>query len=342
MKLSAQVSVKSDAQMELVFPILESVDSDERLQKKGMYIMVEIRSIEYGLYPRSEHVRLSISKWERNALDHKSLGKLMDAEKKEILKLFNKSGINFYTDPLINWQDILRMVASLSLDTPFEKISRYRETNTFYRQPLVESYPRLGEIREEDSTPDSHLPGSMYVSDNSDHYMYFLPGIESFVNMSFLSPELNRERVMDSFLEIYLDLIKKHGMERILLFEPYPDSHFYEGNWDIFGSAQVFYVRYGLTEGSFSERKDSGPFSLIASNEKEFDVAARHSEVPGIALMNSQNTYLENPEKLRKSATKMSSSLKLDEIFVTHTEYFDFLPHVIANKKVEILGKVGD
>ena len=310
--------------------------------KKGMYIMVEIRSIEYGLYPRSEHVRLSISKWERNALDHKSLGKLMDAEKKEILKLFNKSGINFYTDPLINWQDILRMVASLSLDTPFEKISRYRETNTFYRQPLIESYPRLGEIKEDESTPDSHLPGSMYVSDNSDHYMYFLPGIESFVNMSFLSPELNRERVMDSFLEIYLDLIKKHGMKRILLFEPYPDSHFYEGNWDIFGTAQVFYVRYGLTEGSFSERKDSGPFSLIASNEKEFDVAARHSEVPGIALMNSQNTYLENPEKLRKSATKMSSSLKLDGIFVTHTEYFDFLPHVIANKKVEILGKVGD
>ena len=59
------------------------------------------------------------------------------------------------------------MVASLSLDTPFEKISRYRETNTFYRQPLVESYPRMGEIREEESTPDSHLPGSMYVSDNS-------------------------------------------------------------------------------------------------------------------------------------------------------------------------------
>jgi 5-methyltetrahydropteroyltriglutamate--homocysteine methyltransferase len=307
-----------------------------------MYIMVRIRSIEYGLYPRSEHVRLSISKWERNALDHKSLGKLMDAEKKEILKLFNQSGINFYTDPMINWQDILRMVASLSLDTPFEKISRYRETNTFYRQPLVESYPRMGEIREEESTPDSHLPGSMYVSDNSDHYMYFLPGIESIVNMSFLSPELNRDRVMDSFLEIYLDLIKKHRMKRILLFEPYPDSHFYEGNSDIFGSAQVFYVRYGLIDEPFSKSKDARPFSLIASNEKELVVAARQSEVPGIALMNAQNTYLENPEKLSKSATKMSSALKLDEIFVTHTEYFDFLPLVIANKKVGILGKVGE
>jgi hypothetical protein len=33
MKLSAQVSVKSDAQMELVFPIPESADSDEWLQK---------------------------------------------------------------------------------------------------------------------------------------------------------------------------------------------------------------------------------------------------------------------------------------------------------------------
>jgi 5-methyltetrahydropteroyltriglutamate--homocysteine methyltransferase len=304
--------------------------------------MVKIRSIEYGLYPRSEHVRLSISKWERNALDHNSLGKLMDAEKKEILRFFNRYGIDFYTDPLINWQDILRMVASLTLDTPFEKISRYRETNTFYRQPLIETYPRLGEIREDESTPDSHLPGSMYISDNSDHYMYFLPGIESFVNMSNISKELKRERVLDSLLEIYLDLIKKHGMERLLLFEPYPDAYLYEGNSDIFSSAQVFYVRYGLTDNSFSKNRDARPFSLIASNEKEFKVAARRSEVPGIALMNGQNTYLEDPEKLRESAIKISSSLKLDECFVTHTEYFDFLPHVIADKKIQILGKVGE
>ena len=304
--------------------------------------MLKIKSIEYGLYPRSEHIRLSISKWERNALDHKSLGKLMDSEKKELLKMFNRAGVNYYTDPLINWQYILRMVASMSLDTPFEKISRYRETNTFYRQPLIESYPRLHEISDEDSTPDSHLPGSMYISDNSENYTYFLPGIESFVNMSYVSPELKTERIQDSLLEIYLDLIKKHRMKRILLFEPYPDKSMYDGYSHIFDSAQVFCVRYGLTDSSFGKGNNARPFSLIASNEKEFRVAASHCEVPGIALMNSQNTYLEKPDKLRKDVAEVSSSLKLDQVFVTHTEYLDFLPHVIAAKKVEVLGKVGE
>ncbi|EQD71078.1 hypothetical protein B1B_04655, partial [mine drainage metagenome] len=81
----------------------------------GKLVMVKIESIEYGLYPRSEQVRLSISKWERKALNHHSLGKLLDDEKRELLKHFSQSGVDYYTDPLINWQDILRMVASLSL-----------------------------------------------------------------------------------------------------------------------------------------------------------------------------------------------------------------------------------
>ncbi|MCL4451901.1 MAG: hypothetical protein M1327_04685 [Candidatus Thermoplasmatota archaeon] len=304
--------------------------------------MLKIRSIEYGLYPRSEHIRLSISKWERNALDHKSLGKLMDSEKKELLKMFNQAGINYYTDPLINWQDILRMVASMSLDTPFEKISRYRETNTFYRQPLIESYPSLHDISDEDSTPDSHLPGSMYITDGTENYAYFLPGIESFVNMSYVSPELKTERIQDSLLEIYLDLIKRHGMKRILLFEPYPDKSMYEGYSHVFDSAKVFYVRYGLTNSSIGKGINAKPFSIIASSEKEFRIAASHCEVPGIALMNSQNTRVEESEQLRKDVAELSSPLGLDEVFVTHTEYLDFLPHVIAAKKVQVLGKVGE
>ncbi len=308
----------------------------------GKLIMVKIESIEYGLYPRTETARLSISKWERKALDHHSLGKLLDDEKRDLLNYFRQSGVNYYTDPLINWQDILRMVASLSLDTPFEKISRYRETNTFYRQPYIESYPVIGEIKEEDSTPDSHLPGSMYVNDNTDHYVHFLPGIESFVNMSLASPELRRERIMDSLLEIYLDLIKVNKTKRLLLFEPYPDTSIYHGYQDIFDSAQVFYIRYGITEKIFGTTQKVKPYSLIAGNEAELRVSAKHSEVPGFALIDSQNTFLEDPRKLRERAAKASSSLGIEKILVTHTEYLDFLPRIIADKKVQIIGKVGD
>jgi Methionine synthase II (cobalamin-independent) len=173
--------------------------------------MSKVETMLYGIYPRDEQLRIAISKWERGATTTSELSGIINKEKHNLLSVFRQSGLDHYTDPLVNWHDILRMISYTISSKQLEKLGRYRETNTFYKQPEIDDYPVYHDLSEQDSDPDKFLPGEIYSNDNSDSYLHFLPGPESFLNMSIVKKELKREKILESLITVYKEIMKKIG-----------------------------------------------------------------------------------------------------------------------------------
>lgn len=304
--------------------------------------MNKIETMLYGIYPRDEQLRIAISKWERGVTKTAELAGIINKEKHGLLTVFRSAGLDHYTDPLVNWHDILRMVSYTISSKQLEKLGRYRETNTFYKQPEIDDYPVYHDLREQDSDPDKFLPGDIYSNDNSDSYLHFLPGPESFLNMSIVRKELKREKILESLIAVYREIMKKNGIKRLLLFDPYPDQTIFPGYGDIFRSAEVYLVRYAVSSETFKDSNSGQPYALVSDSHSVIDILAASSRLPGITLMDSQNTYLEDPQRIKEKANNIREENSLDRLLVTHTEYLDFLPRVIADKKVKILGLVGE
>ena len=68
--------------------------------------MSKVETMLYGIYPRDEQLRIAISKWERGATTTSELSGIINKEKYNLLSVFRQSGLDHYTDPLVNWHDI--------------------------------------------------------------------------------------------------------------------------------------------------------------------------------------------------------------------------------------------
>lgn len=301
--------------------------------------MTKIRSMIYGIYPRSEPLRISISKWERNAISQDELQDVISREKNDLLEKFRSDGIWGYTDPLSNWNDILRGVTRILTQVNLGKLTRYKETNTFYKQPEFTGYPEFaGKIAPPDH--DTHLPGQLFESSGSG-YFHFLPGIDSLLNMSVIDPDLDVEKLHESTLMVYKQIIREYGIKDLVLFEPYPGdiaSSVYE---DLFSSTHVHYVIDDLHHGFFKEIKKQ-PESVVVKSRDAFQELHAVTDIPGLALFDAQNTKIEDPVSIRSDILALAESGGEDEVVVTHTEYLDFLPRIIADKKAKSIGDAGD
>lgn len=301
--------------------------------------MTKVKSLIYGIYPRSEPLRNAISKWERKTIDQVELSAEILKEKKALLELFREEKIWGYTDPLSNWNDVLRGISGVFSQITLGRLTRYKETNTFYRQPCITGYPGFSDTM---PTPDhdTYLPGDLFLQSEA-HYFHFLPGIDSFLNMSLVDHSLDTDKLQEHLVAAYKEIAAKYGIRDLVLYEPYPSHRASRHYNEIFSRFKTYYVIGDLPSGYFEEIENE-PYSIITSNRERFSDLCSHTAVPGLALFDSQNTRIEDPSSVRSELLKMAESNGIDEAIVSHTEYLDFLPRSIADKKVGAIGSAGD
>jgi len=290
---------------------------------------MEIRSLIYGLYPRSEKVRKSLSRWERNMISEGEVAELMYEESQLYYKMCKVNGIELCSDPLFNWYDILRPL-SLSIEgITLGSLTRYKETNTFYRMPIINDIISLGEINVFRSLKDNP-PLPLYHPNDSD-YLYFLPGIESFIKMSRVRGEGKQRE--DEMANIYNDIIKKYSIKSLVIYEPMNVSNF--SIYDkISPSVEILLVTSGKVDQNMFSSLSRKFYSILSDNPY---VVSKYCKIPGIKIVDAFNTHLERDalEKMKKYKDDF------DEIIVTSNEYLDFLPRIIADRKIEMMGSWG-
>lgn len=283
---------------------------------------MELLSLLYGIYPRSENLRRTYAKWERGKLNSKDVSSTVVEESSIYYNLLKEASLDYFTDPLFNWYDIFRPLI-LSIDgMRLGPLVRYKETNTFYRQPIIKNIGKIKEISEFKELEDNP-PLPLFNEIESGSYLYFLPGINSLIRMSSFSGDTSE--TMNGLVEAYLKIIEVKGIERLLIYEPLEDADLkiYD---KITEASSVFLV---ASDGV----KNTGPmtgskfYSIISDDPYQ---VIKFCEIPGIKVVDATSTKLD--EKILEKVRRYSTDF--DRLIVSNNEIFDFLPRIIADKKI--------
>ncbi len=306
--------------------------------------MTEILKLTYGIYPKTEKLRIRIGRWGRGILSARELEELISSETAEFQQKARDAGISAFTDPLFNWYDIFRPLAVLAEGIELGPLTRYGETNTFYR--LTEIRGKL-ELRED---PSHYLeiadnpPLPLYHVDQGEDQLAFVPGPETFFHFCGNIRGASFEELSGELGNYYSDVLSKFRFKKTFVFESVPFSHsdlsaFYS---KVKPENTVLYTTCKL-DGNVISSAGAKFHSVVTKPEGEnFSVAAKLSHVPGLALIDAHNTKLENPSDIGKLARSVAEKSGAEKLYVTHTNYLDFLPRQIADRKVELIGKIGE
>ena len=303
--------------------------------------MTEIKGLIYGTYPKSDELRIKIGRWERGVLKGQEIEREISGEKKLRTELFRSTGSD-YTDPLFNWYDIFRPFTCATEGISPGPLTRYKETNTFYRFPEVDHVGRMKVNPSEFNEIEANPPFPMFQRNNDPNYFAFFPSPFSFFKMSMIKEDLSLEKFTAGMISIYSDIMKSYGFKNALLFESLP----YQG--EDMSLLLPFVEKFRtilVTEGNL-KFADFTPitkklYSIAASTEdRNMEIASKHSIVPGIRVIDSHNTKIEDPKTVRETVIEVAEKAGVDSIYVTFNDYLDFLPFSIAAKKLEMIREV--
>ncbi|MHB1439908.1 MAG: uroporphyrinogen decarboxylase/cobalamine-independent methonine synthase family protein [Cuniculiplasma sp.] len=295
---------------------------------------MRIETLIYGIYPRSDRLRLEYGRLERGVETTEKIKDIIREEKSNFYQM--TKGINFVTDPLFNWYDVFRSI-SLSVDgISLGPLRRYLETNTFYREPEI---TRLGELKLDVLEPlefEDNPPFPMFQNDHRGVLPIF-PEPSSMYSMSSVSPEVGEKEFSLKLLKIYDRIAEQFNSGQIVIFSPkatYQNMEIYK---ELNSSRQLFLVlNESVKEGSF-ENLSFKFESIIVPDKKYLDLAQNNSIKPGLQMLDSHNTRIETVEELKKELLTIENATGIKNLIVTHRDYMDFLPRTIADRKVKIL-----
>lgn len=282
---------------------------------------MELISLLYGIYPRSEELRKSYGKWERGKLSSEEIAGKIKEESDNFYNTVKEASLDYFTDPLFNWYDLFRPVALSIEGIKLGPLTRYKETNTFYRKPIIEKIGKLGAMenfREVEENP----PFPMFHPYSSTSYIHFLPGINSLIKMS--KTDGKDDYLIGKLKERYLEIVKRLGIERLLIYEPIQTN-----NLDIYheidDQTELYLVLTGGFDGTDEPQKKF--HSIIGDDPYKL---LKFCEIPGIKIVDAMNTKMQSGilERVKRYSDDF------EKIIISNTESFDFLPRAIADKKL--------
>ncbi|MGP6239084.1 hypothetical protein ACNF40_01545 [Cuniculiplasma sp. SKW4] len=298
--------------------------------------MTKIEGLIGGIFPKPEELRVLIGRWERGLINSTELENNIVKKTEEFDLL--AEGIR-HTEPLYNWYDIFRPIVSLIKGVNLGPLTRFEETNTFYRIPEFDGQYEIGisplsfhEIR--DSLP---LP----VYKGSKKSLLFAPGPLTLLRFSKIQNSTNDEDFLENIMKFYSSLFGFYDRSTdIFLMERVPLTEGYSSLIRRFIDLRRIYLFTSgqIKETNFSIENEKFKSIITDMDRKQVEISSKYSHIPGVKLIDAHNTRLENEEKIKKSIEE----LNLDRIIVGTNDYLDFLPNKIAEKKVQILRRIGE
>jgi 5-methyltetrahydropteroyltriglutamate--homocysteine methyltransferase len=112
-----------------------------------------------GIHPRSEALVQATRDLDRGRTTVEEVEKQRQADARALVAAQEDAGLDPLTDGLLAWQDLFRPLAERSDGLSARPLTRFLDTNTFYRALLVDGEPQLGE-----PIPAPELPAGRWLS----------------------------------------------------------------------------------------------------------------------------------------------------------------------------------
>lgn len=295
--------------------------------------MVKLERLVFGIYPKSEHLRIRIGRWQRGEVSSREIMEIIGSESSEFISMIRNEGIDHYTGPLFNWFDIFRPFFTILDGVHPGPLTRYLETNTFYRIPEISGRISLKAPIDAEMESVEGLPLPLF---NSGSNCIFLPGIKSFYDMSSRGSKSEKEFYRE-MLEVYGLIMAGSGGKKLFIFETTEPGNFqYSSYEDISPSENIILYLNSAVSADNLASLSGRMFSVVADgSSSSADLSRHHSRMAGLKVVDAHSTKLESHEEIMGIVEDFGS-----DALLTTNDYMDFLPRKIADLKIRALGKV--
>lgn len=112
-----------------------------------------------GIYPRSEELIQATRDLDRGRTTPEAVDELVEREQRELAAAQEEAGLDPLTDGMLRAQDLFRPLADAAEGLDARPLTRFLDTNTFYRAVLVDGTPRLS-----GPAPTPDLPAGRWLA----------------------------------------------------------------------------------------------------------------------------------------------------------------------------------
>jgi 5-methyltetrahydropteroyltriglutamate--homocysteine methyltransferase len=292
---------------------------------------LELKAYAPGIYPRSEALVQATRDLDRGRVTQEAVDAQVAEDFSKLVAVQEQAGLTLLSDGLLRWQDHFRPLASRSEGLDARPLTRFLDTNTFFRAVLVDGEPRLT-----DPVPAPELPAGRWLASLPSPYA-FARAAEGAVSAKALAAD-----VLAPQIESYAEA----GAALVVLIDPFVA-------WD--GKAAELL-------GALAELPKAAPLALQLSFGDAGPVLADLAEAPVDAIgvdfystsldsvptdypkeimagvIDSRSSALEDPAEVARFATELSQRTSAGVSLAPNGD-LQFVPESIAREKIARLGR---
>ena len=300
--------------------------------------MHEIKAYAPGIYARSEELVRATRDLDRGRTTEKAVAEQREADLRSFLDAQREAGLDYISDGLLGWQDIFRPFDELALGLEPGPLTRFLNTNTFFRAPVVTGEaPKLIEPLGEPYFAIGALPRNRWVAT--------LPSPHAFAASA--AGELDPRAVAEGVLGPQIAWLAESGCALVVLQE----TALLGGRIDIYPLSEALdALQSPLPLALQLPFGDSGSVlgelveldvEAIGVDFYATDLEALPRPFPKTLLagvVDARNSLLEEPEEIEEFGRRLSEELE-GELHLVPNGDLQFVPEKIAREKVLRLGE---
>ena len=300
--------------------------------------MPEVRAYAPGIYARSEELVQATRDLDRGRTTKEAVEERREADMRSFLDAQREARLDYLSDGLLNWQDIFRPFDEAARGLAAGPLTRFLNTNTFFRAPAVTGEPpKLVEPLGEPYFRIGDLPRNRWVAT--------LPSPHALAASA--AGELEPRAIAEGVLGPQIRWLAGNGCAMVVLQE----TALFGGRIDVYPLSDALNaLQSPLPVALQFPFGDSGDIlgeiveldiEAIGMDFYATDLEALPRPFPKTLLagvVDARNSLLEEPEQVAKFGRQLLEELD-GELHLVPNGDLQFVPEKIAREKVLRLGE---
>jgi|Deesub1362B_J571_1020462.scaffolds.fasta_scaffold00003_259 5-methyltetrahydropteroyltriglutamate--homocysteine methyltransferase len=298
-----------------------------------------------GIFPRDDRLIRTWKDLEWERIGIKDFIPDLRRNIKEVIELQQKAGLTYVDYPQIEWHDLFRPFTALD-GIKMGPLTRFFETNTFYRRPIIHDV-----VRYEYGLLYDYIQRDLMPPDAK--WKISLPGPYTFLKLSSYR-ELDEAIVsISNILVGAVNELMELGFTIIDLHEP--ALVYYEDiDWDVVyqlyrsikkeGYNYWIYLYFGSIDRKISRLRpiigDGLSVDLFSGGYSALETYDINRLILGV--VDAENTHMENIERIKNVISDSEKRLATSIIVLSNNTHMEYLPYDVAVEKMMLLGKLLD
>ena len=284
-----------------------------------------------GIYPRSEDLVQATRDLDRGRTSQDTVDEQVERDLGELVSVQQAAGLDLLADGMLRWQDVFRPIVEAADGLEKGALTRFLDTNTFYRAPSADGSPKLSQPL--DGGYIAPLPGPRLVT---------LPSPFALAHGTGIDPAALAEGVLKPQIESV-------DAELVVLEEPFL-ARVENGGLDELGAALeklgggpklALWVTFGSADTLFEQGLADLPVDAIGVDF----YATKASSVPeGLGktllagVLDARSSIPEEPSEIAAFAGELRER-GVEKIALVPNGDLQYVSAAVASEKLARLGK---